>query len=136
MLSTQKDLIFPDLSYAIVGVLYEVYNQLGSGFQEKYYQRAIAGAFQKKNIIFEREVCIPLQYDTMNIGHYYLDFLIDGKVILEVKSGEYFARGNIDQVIRYLKATNKQLGILANFTRHGVIYKRILSIHSYIRRDS
>ena len=58
-----------------------------------------------------------------------MDFLIEGKVVLEIKVGEHFSGSNINQLFGYLKATDLKLGILANFTRTGVKYKRIININ-------
>ena len=109
----ESDLIYPNLSYKIVGVLFEVYNDMGHGYQEKYYQRAIAEAFKKNNINFRQQVYIPVRFKNSNIGSYFLDFLVENKIILEIKRGNNFSRKNIEQVYAYLKAFNlKFKGIL------------------------
>jgi len=61
------------------------------------------------------------------IGKYYLDFLIENKIILELKKGNYFAKRNMEQIKGYLHATNFELAILANFTPNGVKFFRILN---------
>lgn len=124
----RKDLIYPKTCYKIIGILFDVYNELGSGYQEKYYQRAIASAFRKNKIIFKEQVYTPLKYAGSKIGNYYLDFLIADKIILEIKRGNYFARTNIQQVFAYLKANNLKLGILVNFTTSGIKFKRIVNL--------
>ena len=131
----RKDLIYPELSYQIIGILFDVYNELGPGHKEKYYQQAIALALENNNIGFAREVCIPVEYRTLKIGKYFLDFLIAGQVVLEVKKGDYFPAGNIVQIDTYLKATKLKLGILANFTNRGIKFKRIVNASdTYIRK--
>ncbi len=124
----KSDLIYPELCYKIVGILYDVYNELGFGYQEKYYQRAIAIAFNKNKIQFEEQVNVLLDYQNSNIGRYFLDFLIKDKMVLEIKRGDYFSKKNIEQIYPYLIATNLKLGILANFTSSGVKFKRIVNI--------
>lgn len=59
-----------------------------------------------------------------------MDFVIEGKIVLEIKVGEHFSKNNINQIYGYLKATDLKLGILANFTRTGVKYKRIININN------
>ncbi|HAH04024.1 TPA: GxxExxY protein [Candidatus Komeilibacteria bacterium] len=127
----KSDLIYPDFSFKIIGILFDVYNELGFGYQEKYYQRAIASVFykNKNKIKFKEQVKIPLAFKRTKIGYYYLDFLIEDKIILEIKRGNYFSRQNIGQVYAYLKATNLKSGILANFTNKGVRYKRIINLY-------
>src|SRR3989338_7836064 len=126
---TKEDLVYPELIYKIVGILYDVCNAMGSGYQEKYYQRALSIEFKKAQLNFTEQVQIPLIYDGQKIGSYRLDFLIENKVALEIKKDNRFSRSNIEQVVAYLKACNLKLGILANFTPEGVKFKRILNIH-------
>lgn len=124
----REDLVYPDLSYQIIGILYGVFNKLGSGYQEKYYQRAISTELRKANLRFLEQVGIPLEYNGERIGNYRLDFLIENKIALEIKKDNRFSRANIEQVYAYLKAFNLKLGIIANFTPQGIKFKRILNI--------
>ena len=123
-----KKILHPKLSYKIVGVLFDVYNELGYGLKEKYYQRAIAIAFKKNRMVFKEQVSIPLEFQDTNIGRYFLDFLVEDKIVVEIKRGDHFSMNHIEQIFSYLQATNLELGILANFTSNGVKYKRIINI--------
>lgn len=127
-ITNRKDLIYPELSYTIIGVLFEVYNKLGPGHKERYYQRAIAVAFKSAKLSFQEQVYSSLIFDDNNVGKYYFDFLIENKVVLEIKSGEKFLKQNIAQVYSYLKTKKLKLGILANFTKEGLKFRRILNI--------
>lgn len=124
----RSDLVYPELCYQIIGILFDVYNELGSGYYEKHYQRAIAIALKQCNLIFKEQVAVPIKYNDNKLGNYLLDFLIENKIILEIKKGEGFARKNIEQIYSYLKASNLKLGILANFTSKGLKFKRIVNI--------
>ena len=128
----RKDLVYPDLSYKVVGVLFDVYNNLGPGYSEKYYQKAIAEELKRREIRFAREVVFPISYKDIKIGFSQLDFLIDNKLILEIKRGGRFSTSNIEQIFNYLKATNLKLAILANITKEGVVFRR--AVNSYIRK--
>ncbi len=125
----RKDLIYPELSYQIVGVLFEIFKQLGSGYLEKYYQRAIALELKRCGLKFEEQVLSPVYYKEEKLGDCYLDFLIENKIILEIKKDKNFSKKNIEQVVSYLKNSNLKLGILANFTKAGLKFKRILNIN-------
>lgn len=125
----RKDLIYPDLCYEINGILFNIFKELGSGHKEKYYQNAIFNTLINKGYQVQRELYIPLNYQGNKIGSYYLDFLINEKIVLEIKKGDYFKKIYIDQIHQYLKSTNLQLGILAQFTSSGVRTKRILNIY-------
>jgi GxxExxY protein len=123
-------IIYKDLSYQIMGVIFEVYNELGYGYQEKYYEKAIAKAFDKKGILYKQQLAYKVKFKGEFIGIQYLDFLIEDRIILELKKGNYFPKRNIEQIKRYLNITNKQLAILANFTSSGVKSLRILNINN------
>ena len=125
-----EKIIYKELSYQIMGVLFEVYNELGYGYQEKYYEKAIARAFDKKGIKYKRQVAYKVKFKGEFIGMQYLDFLIEDKIVLELKKGNYFPKRNIEQVKSYLNVTSKQLAILANFTSTDVKSLRILNINN------
>ena len=120
------ELIHPELSYKIVGILFKVYNQLGGGYQEKYYQQAIKRELFCSQIPFLEQVRADLNYNGRLIGRYYLDFIIDHKIVLEIKAVPAFSTKEIMQVLNYLKQTDLQLGILASLNRNNLFYKRIL----------
>lgn len=124
----KKDLVYPELSYLIVGILFNIYKELGDGYQEKYYQKAVAIELKKHKLDFREQVSIPLKYKGEKIGNYFLDFVIEKKIVLELKKGDRFFKKNIEQVYGYLKAGNLKLGILANFTKRGVKFKRIVNL--------
>jgi GxxExxY protein len=119
-------LVHPELSYKIVGVLYKVYNQLGGGYQEKYYQQAIKRELFLSRITFLERVRTDFNYNGKIIGRYYLDFVIDHKIVLEIKATPIFSRKDIAQVLNYLRQSGLQLGILASLNRNNIFYKRIL----------
>ena len=122
------DLIYPELSYKIVGILFSVFNDLGSGYKEKYYEKAIAQYLKNRNIDSVCQAPYQIREKDEIIGRQYLDFLIENKIILEIKRGNYFSIKNIQQVNIYLKVTNLRLAILANFTPHGIKFKRLVNI--------
>lgn len=123
----EDKIIHKELSYKIVGVLFEVFEELGYGYKESCYQKAIERGLKIKNIPHKSQVPFKLAYKGQVIGKIYLDFLIDGKIILEIKKGNYFGRKNIEQILNYLKMTGLKLAILANFTPNGVKFLRILN---------
>ncbi|MFA6159862.1 MAG: GxxExxY protein [Parcubacteria group bacterium] len=125
--NNKNTLIYPELSYEIIGILYDIHNELGNKYQEKYYQRAIEIEFIDKKISFKKELPANLVYKGNKIGKYFLDFLIENKIILEIKTTDSFKVRDFKQVSAYLKNTNMHLGILANFRTEKLTYKRILN---------
>jgi GxxExxY protein len=121
--------IYPELSYKIVGILFDVWKEIGYSHKEKYIQGAIESALKKGDIPFERELRADLKFKGDKIGEYFLDFLIDNKIVLEIKKRDYFSKADIDQIFSYLQITGLKLGIISHFTRTGVKFKRILNIN-------
>jgi len=119
--------IYKELSYKIIGILFDVYNDLGYGYQEKYYEKAVEKYFITNNIKFKRQVPFKIAVKSEVIGRYYLDFIVEGKMVLEIKKGNYFSKRNIEQVKGYLKVTGLKLAIIANFTPNGVRFFRVLN---------
>ncbi len=124
----KKDLLYPELSYQIVGCAYDVFNELGFGHPEKFYQRAFAEALKIRKLSFTEQHYSPVKFKEKLVGKMFFDFLVDEKVIIELKKNANFSKQNIDQVNQYLKTTGLQLAILINFSSTGVIYKRMVNI--------
>lgn len=120
--------IYKKLSYQIMGIIFEVYNELGYGFKEKYYEEAIAKEFDKLKLDYKRQLPYKLKYKDEIIGTYRFDFLVEDKIILELKQGDFYSKNNFTQVLQYLKASNLKLAILINITQQGVKFKRVLNI--------
>ena len=126
-MNANSKVIYPELSYKIVGILYNVHTELGGKYQEKYYQRAVEKALLSEKIPFEKELMVDLSFKGEKIGKYFLDFLIEKKIVLELKATPFFHPDDFRQVLAYLKAKSLKLGILANFCGRKLVYKRILN---------
>ncbi len=87
--------IYKELSYQIVGCVFAVYNELGYGFKERYYEDAIAKEFKSQNINFKRQLPYKVSYKGETIGTYRFDFLVEDKIIVELKKGDFYSKGNI-----------------------------------------
>lgn len=103
--SNKEKIIFPVLSYKIVGSAFKVFNELGWGLPEKSYQVALEYQLKKDDINFKREVYIPLRYKTVNIGRYYADFVVDDKILLELKVAAKLGYTHVRQLLSYLVAS-------------------------------
>jgi len=124
----RKDLIYPELSYKIMGILFRVWTNVGSNHKENFYQKAVAQDFKEDDLPFEEQLPVKINYKNKPIGIYYFDFLIDDKIVLEIKVRDYFSKKDITQLYSYLKAKNLKLGIIAHFTKTGVKFKRVANI--------
>lgn len=123
------ELLYPKLSYQIIGILFEIQNKLGAGLREQDYQRAIAEILKKLNIPLKQQAFVMLKLGDTMARRLYVDFIIADRVVLEIKAQERFLKQNLEQVRAYLKASNLKLGILANFTKSGVMFKRIVNLY-------
>lgn len=120
------ELIYPELSYKIVGILFEVDNKLGYGLRESSYEKVVENLLIENKINFKKQLKCAFKINNKLIRYYYLDFLIEDKIVLELKAQRRINKENVSQVYDYLKINKLRLGILANFTKNGVIFKRII----------
>lgn len=125
----RSDLLYPELSYKIIGSAFDVFNILGEGHHEKYYQKALVEAFIIKRLKFKQQLNCSLNYRGRLLGRKFLDFLVEDKIIVEIKKGSKFSKQHIDQVLEYLKINNFELAILINFGNEGVMFKRIVNLY-------
>ena len=123
----KNDLAYPDLSYKIIGCAFEVFNQLGNGHKEIVFHRALAVEFANKKLSFSEEVYFPVDFKGTNVGRNYVDFLVDDKVIVEIKSLSRFSKGHFDQTRNYLTVAGLKLALLINFGSEGVQCKRVVN---------
>jgi len=122
-----EKVLYPELSYEIMGSAFDVFNKTGFGMPEKYYQKAFAIELEKRKIVYEKEKNVDVEYDNEIIGKYFLDFVVDNKVVIELKVRSRFGYVHIKQALKYLKMGNYKLAILIYFTNDGVKYKRVLN---------
>lgn len=120
------EFIHGELSYRVIGLLYKIYNAMGAGFQEKYYQGAIRKVFEKEGIPFLEQVRMDINIGGANIGRYYVDFVVDHKIAIEIKARSFFAQKDIRQILGYLKKSGLEVGLLIGFSSEGLKIKRLL----------
>jgi len=126
-MDTNSKIIYPKLSYDIVGILFKIHSELGGYYQEKYYKRAVEKSFIKNQITHKNEIQVDLTFEDEKIGKYFLDFLVEDKLILELKAVPKLFPNDFKQVSAYLRASTLKLGILANFHGRRLKYYRILN---------
>ena len=122
-----EKVLYPELSYRIMNILFEVHNTLGPGFTEDIYEEATVGELERQHIPYEKQKKIDVFYKGKLVGTYRLDLVIDGKIILELKAVTALNDVYKAQVLSYLKVTGLHLGILANFGGSRVESVRIIN---------
>ena len=120
-------IIYPELSYKITGLAFNVFNNSGYGLREKHYQKLLEEELKESKINFEKEKEIKISYKEKEIGNYFLDFVIDDKLVVELKVRPRLGYVHIKQVMNYLKVTGYKLALLIYFTKEGVKYRRIIN---------
>lgn len=115
-----------ELTYELIGYGYNVFNRLGFGYQEKYYQRAYEMELIEHRKSCQREQKVVIVYNGKKIGRYFIDFVAE-QVVVEIKVASDFHPKHIAQVLGYLRAKNLRLGIILLFTKNGLRVKRVIN---------
>ena len=126
MTTNNKDIIYKELSYKIVGLAMEVHNKLGFGFLEKVYENALMVLLEKNGVPAQQQAPITVYFEGKVVGDYYADILVDNKIILELKAIDKIADVHRVQVLNYLRATGIKLAMILNFAKSSFEYERFV----------
>jgi len=110
-----ENLRFSLLTEKIIGLFYDVYNELGYGFLESVYEQALLIALRQAGLDVEAQVEIPVRFRGLEVGNYKADLQVDRKVLIELKAARSLEKAHEAQILNYLKATNIEVGLLLNF---------------------
>ena len=117
-------ILYKELSYRVVGCFYKVYNTLGPGHKESIYQKALKIEFGKQNIKYVSKKRLSIEYAGKEVGIYEPDFIIEDKIIVEIKSVLYMSKVYELQLYYYLKGSKYKLGYIINFGADKVDIRR------------
>ena len=120
------EILFKELSYAIIGAAMEVHRVLGPGFLESVYEAALAYELTLRGIHFEPQKHLPVYYKDQLLGEYIADLVIEGQIILELKAISAISAAHEAQAHHYLAATGMKLAIILNFGAESLQQKRIV----------
>lgn len=118
---------YNSLTEQIIGCAYSVGNVLGEGFLEKVYENALAHELEKTGLKVSRQESVKVFYDGIVVGDYFVDLIVDEKIIIELKAVKNIDNSHLAQCINYLKATGKKLALLINFGNSRVQVKRVIN---------
>jgi GxxExxY protein len=123
-----EHLKFKDITEKIIGSAYEVHKYLGNGFQEVIYQRALAWELSHAGLDFVREIEQDIFYKELPdpIGTRRADFVVEGKVLVELKALKELEDVHLTQILNYLKAYRLEVGLLINFGSKSLTFKRLV----------
>lgn len=122
-----EEYLHKELTDRVIGCSFKVHKELGAGFLEKVYQNALAIELKEAGIFFEQECPLNVSYRGFIVGEYVPDFIIDRKVIVELKAVSMLSSPHEVQLVNYLKATGLNIGLLINFGKSVAIKRRILT---------
>lgn len=117
-------LLHSELTDKIIGVYYDVYNELGHGFLESVYSNCMCIALRSEGVSVQREVPIPVYFRGSDVGQFKADLVVEGCVLVELKAVQNLDRSHEAQVMNYLRATQLQVGLLFNFGGHEPQFRR------------
>jgi len=122
------ELKYKDITEKIIGASFEVHKFLGNGFQEMIYQRALAYEMRKSGLEFAREIEQDIFYKDLDkpIGTRRADFVVEGKVLVEIKAIIQLEDVHLAQALNYLKAYKLEVGLLINFGSKSLTFKRLV----------
>lgn len=116
-----------NLSKRLVGVFYDVYNELGYGFLESVYDESFAIALAELGIRHRRQASIPVLFRGLPVGFFKTDFIIEEEIVLELKSAQAIDKAHVSQLLNYLRASNLELGYVLNFGPNAVFRRLAFS---------
>ncbi|MBA3704491.1 MAG: GxxExxY protein [Bacteroidetes bacterium] len=127
MVLEKKDLLYPELSYQIIGCAFDVFNELGGGHKEIVYRRAMNVALRTKRLKYTEEQYYPVKFKDVVVGKNFFDFYVEEKIVIELKSARGFTKLNYDQVLNYLNVSKVKLALLITFGTEEVRCKRVVN---------
>ena len=123
----EDKIIYKGESCQIVGLCFDIFNQIGPGHREKTYQKALAELLNENNIKHCEQFYVSIKINGKLIDKHFIDFLIMDKIAIELKVRDHFYKRDIDQLYSYLKSFKLKLGLLVNFSSNGVKIRRVLN---------
>ena len=121
-----RDIVYKDLSYKIIELTLKVHNELGCGFLEKVYENALMILLDREGIPAKQQASANVYFQNKVVGQYFADILVDNKLILELKTVDAISNIHKAQILNYLRATGIKLGLILNFAKPRLEYKRLV----------
>ena len=119
------DLLHKDITDKVLKAFYTVYNALGYGFLEKVYANAMCIELIRHGFRVVKQQNIKVHYDSYEVGEYFADLVVEDLVVIELKAAECIVEEHEHQLLNYLKATDKEVGLLLNFSKKPEFKRKI-----------
>lgn len=115
---------YEPITKVIIGCAFDVINELGAGFLESVYEKALVIALKEKGLVANRQHPVSVKFRGQIVGEFFADILVEGKVIVELKATKILAPEHEAQTINYLKASGIEVGLLINFGNSNLEFRR------------
>jgi len=125
METPSRDLKYAELTDKIIGIFYDVYNELGYGFLESVYEQSLMIALGEAGLMVDRQIAVPVWFRERKVGDFKADLLVQKLVLLELKCTRTLERAHEAQLLHYLRSTEIEIGLLLNFGVHPQ-FRRLL----------
>ena len=134
-LNLDKDFKYKEITEMILNAAFEVHNTLGCGFLEKVYENALVYELRLRGYKVEAQKGIQVNYKGQIVGGYISDLIIEDKIVIELKTVEEVSKVHKAQLLNYLKATGYEVGLVLNFAKPRLEYKRLIMTKDKIEAD-
>lgn len=122
-----EGILYKELSYELNGIFFEIQNSLGTKFLEKHYSKILCSYLDKHNIKYQTEVPFSVKIESVTIGNFRADIIVDNKILIELKAVDHLNIDHKMQTLRYLESLNLKLGLLVNFRTRPLQIWRIIN---------
>ena len=123
----QNNYLHSEVTEKIIRCFFKVYNRLGYGFLEKVYENALLIELRKEKLECQPQIPVKVYYDESQVGYYLADIIVDDLIIIEIKAADGLCEQHEAQLTNYLKATDKEVGILLNFGKKAEFRRKVFS---------
>ncbi|MDQ2746703.1 MAG: GxxExxY protein [Acidobacteriota bacterium] len=120
-------MIHEEITGKILEACFEVSSELGIGYLESVYEKSLLIALRQKGLKAENQIPLQVKFRGQNVGEYFVDILVEEKVLIELKVASGLSKENFAQTINYLKATDLDVGLLVNFGTPKIEYRRFIN---------
>ncbi|HUC82239.1 MAG TPA: GxxExxY protein [Flavisolibacter sp.] len=130
------DLKYSDITQKIIGCAMLVHRKMKAGYSELIYSRCLAIEFDKINLSYKRELELPIYYDETIVGKRRVDFMVDDKIVVELKAISELTDKELNQALNYLENHRKEVGLLLNFGAKSLQFKRVINSNMAVQASS
>jgi GxxExxY protein len=132
----ETSLKYGDITQKIIGCAMKVHNKMRNGYNEAIYSKCLAIEFDKADIKYQRELDVPVYYEEIIVGRRRVDFMVEEKVVVELKAIAELTDQNLAQALNYLECYRLEIGLLINFGTKSLQFKRLINQEKTVQQKN